>query len=285
MGRNPSQGRTVVEEFKIFMYMFLFTLLLFLNFSVVNNAIYIDNSTKFELVFFDDFNKRHLDETAWSIIPRNKYGWGKYMSPHPSLIKSKCGYLRLFARRNDGIAKNDSAQYLTGGISTEKKKTIRFGKVEVRARIHGAVGSWPAIWLLKSEPNKTWPDPDYSEIDILEYPNQEKYIMQTVHNYYTMHLKRTEDPLHTARPVVNAEEYNVYSVEILPQAVVFRVNGEETFRYPKIETREIGQYPFGCESYLIIDMQVGASWLPEPQPDSFPAYMDIDWVKFYDLVM
>lgn len=32
----------------------------------------------------------------------------------------------------------------------------------------------------------------------------------------------------------------------------------ETFRYPKIETNDIGQFPFGQELYLLIDMQVGA---------------------------
>lgn len=238
---------------------------------------------EYKLVFFDDFNSGQLDTTIWSKIPRNKYGWGKYMSSHPSLYQYKRDYLRLLARYNRGIVPSDTAEYLTGGISTEGKYSIRYGKVEVRARLHGAVGSWPAIWLFKKEPAKVLPDPGYAEIDILEYPNRENYVMQTVHNYYTLELKKTKEPPYTHNSDIDPDVFNIYTVEILPEAVIFSINGEETFRYPKIETNDTGQYPFGQELYLLIDMQVGAGWLPTPDRRTYPAYMDVDWVKIYEL--
>lgn len=236
----------------------------------------------YELVFFDDFKTRKLNTEAWIIIPRNKYSWGKYMSDYKSLYQFRSGYLRLYARHNKSVLPADTAEYLTGGISTQGKRTIRYGKVEVRARLHGATGSWPAIWLFKSEINKKTPDPEYAEIDILEYPNRENYVMQTVHNYYTLELKKNNNP-HTKNAEIDPEVFNDYCVEILPDVVIFSINGKETFRYPKIETDDIGQFPFGQELYLLIDMQVGAGWLPKPDRKTYPAYMDIDWVKIYKL--
>lgn len=237
----------------------------------------------YELVFFDDFNTRKLDLAAWNIIPRDKYSWCKYMSDHKSLYRLKSGYLRLFARHNNNIQPADTAEYLTGGISTKDKRTIRYGKVEVRARFHGAIGSWPAIWLFKSEINKKTPDPEYAEIDIIEYPNRENYVMQTVHNYYTLELKKKKEPPYTKNAEIDPEVFNNYTVEILPDVVIFSINDKETFRYPKIETNDIGQFPFGQELFLLIDMQVGAGWLPKPDRKTYPAYMDIDWVKIYEL--
>lgn len=276
-----------MHKFKLPLAIILVASLVLLNADYAKGLVKHDKEKKshrYSLVFYDDFKGNHIDTTSWNIIQRNRYAWGKYMSNHPSLYQLRKGALRLSAVANDGVMPSDTASYITAGISTEGKRTITYGKVEVRARFHGAVGSWPAMWLFRSEPSKTWPDPEYAEIDIVEYPNTEDYVMQTVHNYYTMHLKKTNSPVNSARPKVKADSYNIYTVEVLPDAVVYSINGKETFRYPNIRTKETGQYPFGCELYLMLDMQVGATWLPKPDKTTYPAYMDIDWVRMYKLL-
>ena len=45
----------------------------------------------------------------------------------------------------------DAAQYLTGGLWTKDKRAFHGGRIEVRARLHGAKGAWPAIWTLPYE--------------------------------------------------------------------------------------------------------------------------------------
>ena len=60
------------------------------------------------------------------------------------------------------------------------------------------------------------------------------------------------------------------------------MNGHDTCVYPKDPLSEAeGQWPFGIDMYLMMDMQVGGSWVGHVDPKSFPAYMDIDWVKMY----
>ena len=60
--------------------------------------------------------------------------------------------------------------------------------------------------------------------------------------------------------------------------------GKRTFTYPKIETDKKGQYPFGTPFYLLIDMQVEGSWVGKADPKDYPVKMEIDWVKFHELI-
>lgn len=234
---------------------------------------------QYELAWQEDFSGKSIDAASWTKIARVPYPWGRHMSSHSSLYRVRGGYLRLYARRNNRLEPADTAKYITGGISSQGKRHITYGKVEVRARIKGAQGTWPAIWLLVNRPCGT-EDERYSEIDILEYINRDKFVYQTVHSSYTIH--RNKNDKHSVTAQINFEKWNTYAAEILPDKVILSVNGIETFRYPRREG-EKGQFPYGIESYLMLDMQVGGGWVKTVDPKTFPAYMDIDWVKMYTL--
>lgn len=240
---------------------------------------------EYRLAWQEDFTSRQLNPEIWNKIKRDlpDVAWMKYMSDHPSLYKLSNGRLRLYARVNKNIAPDDTARYLTGGVSTWHKKNITYGKIEVRARIKGAQGCWPAIWI-KNEDSKEWAYPNRAEIDILEYYNRDGHVVFTIHNNYTDILKKVKQPLSTINAPIKKEKYNTYCIEILPDRLIYSVNGEVLLTYPKIETKEEGQFPFGTPCYLLMDMQVGNQWLKDINDNHFPAYMDIDWVKFYDLV-
>ncbi len=61
------------------------------------------------------------------------------------------------------------------------------------------------------------------------------------------------------------------------------LNGEETFRYPRLENSdpEQIQWPFNRPFYFIFSQQLGGSWVGEVNPDHLPVSMIIDWVKVY----
>ena len=44
-----------------------------------------------------------------------------------------------------------------------------------------------------------------------------------------------------------------------PDSLVFSVNDQRTFAYPKINTEQEEQYPFNKPYYLLIDLQLGGS--------------------------
>ena len=233
---------------------------------------------EYTLVWQDDFKGRKLDETHWTIIERGPSAWQKFMSPNKSLYRYRNGYVRLYARQNKGLEPADTASYLTGGICTQHKFTFQYGKIEVRARIHGATGCWPAIWVKNDNP-KHWGYPERAEIDIMEYANHDERVQQTVHTNYTDILKHTQSPRNMVKPKTDVREWNTYGVEILPEGIRLTLNGEVQLEYPKIETQEAGQYPFGDDLFLLIDMQVGNKYLKNIVAEEYPAWMDVDWVK------
>jgi hypothetical protein len=59
--------------------------------------------------------------------------------------------------------------------------------------------------------------------------------------------------------------------------LVFTLNGEETFTYPKLSGVDPSQWPF----YLLIDQQIGGSWVGKASAGDLPVQMIVDWVKVY----
>jgi hypothetical protein len=66
-----------------------------------------------------------------------------------------------------------------------------------------------------------------------------------------------------------------------PDSLSFDINGLHTFTYPRIETDKEGQFPFNRDYHLLIDMQLGGSWVGRVEPVDLPVEMRIDWVRFY----
>ncbi|MBQ5663766.1 MAG: glycoside hydrolase family 16 protein [Bacteroidaceae bacterium] len=232
---------------------------------------------KYRLVWKENFNGKELRSDRWSKIPRGRSDWNNFMSFDERCYDFSDGKMTLIGLVNDYLPQ-DTAPYLTGGIFTKDKFSITYGKVEVKARLQGAQGAWPAIWMLPE--NASWPDG--GEIDIMERLNHEAQAYQTVHSYYTYTLKMKE-PDNSATAPIRPDKYNVYAVEILSDSLVFSINGRRTFTYPRIETSHKGQFPFGTPFYLLIDMQIEGQWVGKARPEELPVKMIVDWVKFYEL--
>lgn len=62
---------------------------------------------------------------------------------------------------------------------------------------------------------------------------------------------------------------------------VLYFNGKRNFVYPRIETEQEGQFPFNIPQYLLIDMQLGGSWVGTVDPADLPVEMEVDWVRHY----
>lgn len=235
------------------------------------------SAQRYKLLWKENFKGKAIDSTRWSKIPRGTPDWQNYMSDYEGCYDVSDGKLTLLGIVND-VLPGDTAPYLTGGVYTKGKFSITYGKVEVKARLAGARGAWPAIWMLPE--HYGWPDG--GEIDIMERLNHEPQAYQTVHSYYTYILKKNTPAQSKCSPI-RPDGYNVYAVEILPDSLVFSINGARTFAYPRVAADGKQQYPFGTPFYLLIDMQIGGKWVGKAFPEELPAKMVVDWVKFYRL--
>ncbi len=239
-------------------------------------------NSPWELVFEDNFNNGALDTNVWRRTYRGSADWQNTQSSDPRCIGFRDGCLLLRGIVNDNL-ETDTAHFLTGGVITEGLKPLPSpGRYEIRARLNAARGAWPALWLLPYD-GKAHPWPYGGEIDIMERLNGDSIYYQTVHSNYTYNLHRN-DPNHGSQALFNPNDFNVFGVDIYPDSLVWRINGKSSFSYRRVpEESGNGQWPFLIPQYLLMDMQLGGSWIGAVHPEDLPVEMEIDWVKVYAL--
>lgn len=233
---------------------------------------------KWKLVWKDEFNGRSINSRYWTKIERGTPDWCNTMSSDPSLFAVKNGNLILRGKVNKNT-KKDPSPFITGGISTQGKFSFCYGKIEIRAKLDSAQGAWPALWLLPDFKGSKWPDD--GEIDLMEHLNFDNFAYQTVHTRYT-HSPKGGNPPKGATGAIKRDGYNVYGMEWHPDKLVFSINGKETFTYPRLPAeKKNGQWPFVKPFYILVDMQLGGSWVGKVDPDQLPVEMHVDWVRVY----
>lgn len=230
------------------------------------------------LVWSDDFGGNEIDGTSWQRCLRYGSPWNRHMSLLDSLVKVQGGVVELWGiNRPEGY--QDSLKFLTGGLDSRGMRAIRNGRIDVRARLDQAQGFWPAIWMM---PESNLPWPEAGEIDIMEHLNFDDYIYQTVHSGHIEGLRQPKTQ-HDHKEKVDMTVFNVYSVEITPNEIIYYINGRRTFSYPRLDPEPEGQYPFDdYEYYMILSAQLGGHWIGPIEAEQLPVKMEVDYVRFYE---
>ena len=242
----------------------------------------------FVLVWNDEFDGEKLDLTKWDYQYGNggeygNSGWGNdewqfYLSREEN-VRVEDGKLIITAMKEGNV-------YTSGRIRTytnagEALFSTTYGRVEARIKCPIGDGIWPAFWMLPVDSSiyGTWAAS--GEIDIMERLNNDTFAYQTVHSYYTKVLEIKDNPPYYKTGEIKPDDYNVFAVELHQDSLVFFINENRTFCYPRIETDKKGQYPFDKPYYLMIDQQLGGEWVGEVAMEDLPVEMEIDWVRFY----
>ncbi|MFI3315381.1 MAG: glycoside hydrolase family 16 protein [Rikenellaceae bacterium] len=261
---------------KNFILIFAFATLITIGCKPTNDA----STSDWELVWSDEFNSNQLDTSVWTRIGRGRSDWDRHMSLYEPLLEVKDGTVILKAIENT-VDESDRAEYITAGIYTKDKKTFGYGRVEIKAKYGSAQGYWPALWLLPSE-RQRWPQG--GEIDIMEHLNFDTIAYQTIHTPYTLSNGYIDNPPKGAVASVDKDDYNIYAVERYRDSICFFINGKKTNTYPRIDSLENRQqFPFNqSDFYLLMDSQLGGSWVGNVNIEQLPVEMTIDWVRYYE---
>ena len=235
------------------------------------------------VVWEDDFNSTSLDDKVWGRTQRGTSDWNNNQSDDPRLVELRDGCVVLRGIVNDDKS-SDPQDYICGGIWTKDKKA--FGSTEiptsiqVRARLgKGAQGAWPAIWMMPFKQTEGWPA--CGEIDIMERLSQQNVYYSTVHSHYTYNLG-IKDPANSTTKTFTPNDFHVFEVQLWPDRVEFYLDYKRVLSYPKIDNGADNQFPFFKEWYLIMDMQLGGSWVGAVAPSQLPVEMEVDWVKYLE---
>ena len=173
------------------------------------------------------------------------------------------------------FAEDTSASLTTRGLAA-----WRYGRIEVRAKIPGGRGMWPAIWMLGQGRSAGWPA--CGEIDIMEFVGfQPDTIHGTVHTGKYNHVKKTEKGA-TVQVKAPYESFHVYAIEWDAEKIDFLVDDQKYFSFAN-EHSGVEAWPFDQPHYLILNTAVGGAWGGQKgiDPSIFPTRFEIDYVRVY----
>ena len=186
------------------------------------------------------------------------------------------------------------AEYTSSCLTTRKSFQFKYGRVEVRAKIPTASGSWPAIWLLGNR----WGWPGGGEIDMMEY-----YIAKGVPSILAnacWENERRGEPLwdsvvipfthFTDNDADWASKFHVWRMDWDESIVKLYLDDELLNTIDLTQTinkngRGKGQNPFSNDiedfgMYLLLNLAIGENG-GIPDDSSFPLDYCVDYVRVY----
>lgn len=241
-----------------------------------------------KLVWSDEFNGNSLDTSKWNVLMRetSKHNELQYYIPEEVYLED--GLLRIrSSKRNYG-----SHEYTSGRLDTRGKCAPVYGRFEIRARLPGGQGMWPAHWLYPQ--NRNWqmeyimaeavangkesmiPEerPWYSEIDIMEFLGHETGVLYGTLHYYTFDgQKRTSSGTWRSSTDYSAG-FHLYALEWEPDSIRWYIDDH-------LIHSTVNGIPH-TPHYLILNTAVGGRWPGNPDTTTvFPQYHDIDYVRIF----
>ena len=184
------------------------------------------------------------------------------------------------AGARDGKRSPEFADYTSASLTTRGLQSWRYGRIEVRAKLPGGRGMWPAIWMLGERRGVGWPA--CGEIDIMEFVGHEPDLIHgTVHTAKYNHVKGTQKGSQLRVPSPE-KDFHVYAIEWDAAKIDFFVDGQKYFTFANEHTGE-DAWPFDHPHYLILNSAIGGAWGGARGIDDsiFPARFYIDYVRVY----
>lgn len=244
------------------------------------------DSEKWKLVWSDEFNYSGLPDSAKWNFEIGGHGWGnneKQFYLEKSLDNSfvKEGLLYVVALRKD--FKN--SKYTSSKLTTYKRFSVKYGKIEVMAKLPKGKGTWPAIWMLpESIQTKSEPWPLCGEIDIMEHVGKNPGSIHTsLHSELYNHVKGTQIT-HFDKFQDVFDTFHKYAIEWSDESIRFLIDDKLFFESLKGQDGRISTnegWPFDKPYYLILNLAIGGNWGGEVDDAIFPVEMQIDYVRIY----
>jgi len=224
------------------------------------------------LVWSDEFNvSGALDSNKWVHEVGDSWYNNEVQSYTSRLDNSKVedGKLKIIAKKESYNGNN----YTSARIISNTKKDFTYGRVDIRAKIPGTKGTWPALWMLGSNfKSVTWPK--CGEIDILESAQVNNFKVQsTVHHPD----KYGDGDTHISNDYTDiTEKFYVYSLVWTKQALTFYVDDK-----PHHLVGNSCALPFNWDQFIILNVAMGGNMGGEIAPDFISDTMEIDYVRIY----
>jgi uncharacterized membrane protein YgcG len=232
------------------------------------------SSGAWQLAWADEFNGSGLlNSNDWTYeVGRVRNSEAQYYtSADLDNARQEDGNLVIEARKES----LNGASYTSASVTTRNRHTFLYGRLEVRAKLPGGVGTWPAIWMLGTSGG--WPAG--GEIDIMENVGFEP---NAVHA--TIHTQADPSGAHQATVGLDQpyNQFYVYALEWTPDRLDFFIDSNKVYTFNNDGTGT-ASWPFSKPEYLLINLAIGGNWGGQHGIDDsiFPRRYYIDYVRYY----
>lgn len=212
-------------------------------------------------------------------------GWGnnelQYYTNALSNAEVKNGMLTITAKKEVV----DNRNYSSARLISKNKGDFTYGRAEIKAKLPGGKGTWPAIWML---PSGTWAYgewPKSGEIDIMEHVGYDPNVVHfSVHTEAYNHVIGTQKTSTKTIPTAIGD-FHLYRVDWTPYAVRGYFDDVQVFSFTN-DGNGYKTWPFDKPFHLLLNVAVGGNWGGAQGVDEtvFPASMVIDYVRVYKMI-
>lgn len=212
------------------------------------------------------------------------HGWGnnelQYYTDSTDNAFVANGVLTIAANKK----KREGRNYTSARVISKGKGDFLYGRFEIKAKLPSGKGTWPALWMLPTDQAYGgWPKS--GEIDIMEHvgfdPNRVHITAHTEAYYFQIKTQKT------ATKVIDGamNEFHRYRVDWTPDAVRGYIDDALVLDFPN-EGAGYKVWPFDKRFHLLMNIAVGGDWGGQKgvDDDSFPARMQVDYVRVYRLI-
>ena len=273
--------------------------------SVLCAAVPRAAAQQWQLVWSDEFTvEGRPDASTWSyergFVRNHEAQWYQEENAwqHDGLLIIEA---RREQNRSNPTYKADSRQwgrqrptidYTSACVTTQGKRTFRYGRLEVSARIPTASGAWPAIWTLGTA--RPWPS--CGEVDVMEFYriDGKPHILANAawgsdERYKAVWNSRRVPFTHfTDRDPQWALQFHTWRMDWDEQSIRLFLDDELLNEIPLATTvnGSIGNHanPFTEPQYILLNLALGGDNGGPIDDSALPMRYEIDYVRLYEKV-
>lgn len=233
------------------------------------------------LVWSEEFNGSQLNTNDWNYDVGDgcpNCGWGnnelEYYTAGENLYFSG-GKMIIEARKESKGGKN----YTSTRLTSLGKRSFKFGRIDMRAKLPKGQGMWPAFWMMgETFPTLGWPT--CGEIDIMEFLGHDVSKV-----YSAIHFKFGAGPRNITKSLINAsplpDEYHVFSLVWVQDSFKTLIDDKMIGEF-KLSDLAGTSYPFNEKFYFLINLAVGGNWPGAPNASTyFPQWYYVDYIRVF----
>ncbi|KGK30169.1 family 16 glycosylhydrolase [Cellulophaga sp. E6(2014)] len=229
------------------------------------------------LMWSDDFDVDGTPNPVNWTYDTGAGGWGNnesqyYTNSTDNAVVSD-GTLKITAKAETFSGSN----YTSARLKSQGLFDFTYGRVDIRAKLPEAGGTWPALWMLGSN-FETVGWPNSGEIDIMEHVGNNLNVVQSaIHT-----LSSSGNTINKGETTVTnvASEFHVYSVNWSENEISFLIDDVIFYTYnPAVKDDQT--WPFDKSQFLIMNIAMGGTLGGTIDSAFTEDTMEIDYVRVY----